>query len=167
MPTLAAVFRILNEMKSEHVVADYALGGAMAAMFYAEPARTYDLDVFVLLSKSEGLFIDLSPIYAWLSARGHRPDAEHVLIHGVPVQFLPAYNKLVEAAVEGAESQDYEGVEVRVSPAEHLIALALQAGGAKRRERAHQLLASATLDRAALCRLLEAHDLPTGILDDV
>ena len=31
------------------VVTDYAIGGATAVLFYAEPTRTYDVDVFVTL----------------------------------------------------------------------------------------------------------------------
>ena len=30
-------------------MAQYAIGGATAVLFYAEPTRTYDLDVFVTL----------------------------------------------------------------------------------------------------------------------
>lgn len=49
MRSLADVFRVLEEMRQVHVVQDYAIDGAMAVLFYAEPARTYDLDVFVIL----------------------------------------------------------------------------------------------------------------------
>jgi Fe2+ or Zn2+ uptake regulation protein len=38
--SLASVFRVLNEMKSDGVIEDYAIGGAMAVLFYAEPTRT-------------------------------------------------------------------------------------------------------------------------------
>ena len=56
-------------------------------------------------------------------------ESEHVLIHDVPVQFLPAHNALAEGAVATAVVHDYEGVQVRVIDPEHLIAMALQAGG--------------------------------------
>ena len=49
MPSLADVFRVLKRMRDEGVVAQYAVGGATAVLFYAEPTRTYDLDVFVTL----------------------------------------------------------------------------------------------------------------------
>ncbi len=166
MSSLLQVFRLLNEMRAERLVEDYALGGAMAALFYAEPVRTYDLDVFVLVPAS-GDLVSLSPIYEWLGSRGFRPDAEHVLIHGVPVQFLPSYNAVVEDAIRSARNLDYEGVEVRVSPPEHLIALALQAGGRKRRERAFQLLESGEIDRGLLQRLLDEHGISgREILDE-
>jgi len=138
--SLAAVFRILNDMKSDGIIEDYALGGAMAVLFYAEPTRTYDLDVFVLLPPSDETVVLLTPVYSWLAKRGFAPKAEHVLVHGVPVQVLPAYNDLVEDAIVQARLFDYDGVPVRVPPPEHLIALGLQAGGRKRRERAIQML---------------------------
>ena len=41
MSTLADVFRELNTLKTDDLVRDYAIGGATAVLFYAEPARTY------------------------------------------------------------------------------------------------------------------------------
>ena len=155
--SLPDVFRVLNDMKSEGVISDYALGGAMAVLFYAEPTRTYDLDVFVLLPPSDHPIVTLTPVYSWLRARGFEPRAEHVMIHGVPVQFIPAYNELVESAITAARNHDYDDVPVRVSPPEHLIAIALQAGGGKRRERAYQLLETADIDRELLDRVLHRY----------
>jgi len=155
--SLPDVFGVLNEMKAEGVVEDYALGGAMAALFYAEPTRTYDLGVFVILPPSDQPIVTLTPVYAWLRARGFEAHAEHVLIHGVPVQLIPAYNELVEEAITAARNHDYDDVTVRVCPPEHLIALALQAGGGKRRERAHQLLETADIDRALLDEIMSRH----------
>jgi len=157
MASLLDVFRVLNDMKSEGVVQDYALGGAMAGLFYAEPTRTYDLDVFVILPQSDHALLTLTPVYSWLRGRGFEPHAEHVMVYGVPVQFIPAYNELVESAVTAARVHDYDNVPVRVSPPEHLIAIALQAGGGKRRERAHQLYETAEIDRGLLDRLLRRH----------
>jgi hypothetical protein len=166
MSTLADVFRVLNELRAERVVEDYAVGGAMAVLFYAEPARTYDLDVFVALPVATDDLLDLSILYGWLRHRGFTPDAEHVLIHGVPVQFLPTYNRLVEEAVKGARELDYDDTMVRVVSPEHLVALALQAGGSRRRERAAQLLEAGAVDRAALRAILERHGLEAGGLLD-
>ncbi|MFV2074431.1 MAG: hypothetical protein ACC742_17545 [Thermoanaerobaculales bacterium] len=154
MASLPDVFRVLNDMKSDGIIEDYAVGGAMAVLFYAEPTRTYDLDVFVLLPQSDQTIVMLTPVYAWLQARGFEPRAEHVIIHGVPVQLIPAYNDLVEAAVTRARVLDYDDVAVRVTPPEHLIAIAFQTGGGKRRERAFQLLETADIDRDILDDLL-------------
>jgi len=159
--SLPDVFRVLNDMKSEGIVEEYAIGGAMAMLFYAEPTRTYDLDVFVLLPRSEETIVVLTPVYAWLEERGFEPRAEHVLVHGVPVQLIPAYNDLVEEAVVEALQLDYDTVPVRVSPPEHLVAIAFQTGGRKRRERAFQLLETSEIDRGKLDDLLSRHGIRT------
>ena len=159
MASLPDVFRVLNELESDGIIEDYAIGGAMAVLFYAEPTRTYDLEVFVLLPRSEGTIVVLTPVYTWLEARGFEPRAEHVIIHGVPVQLIPAYNDLVEAAVTEARVLDYEDVAVRVTPPEHLIAIAFQTGGGKRRERAFQLLETADIDRDILDDLLSRFEI--------
>jgi len=39
-------------MRDGGIVLDYAIGGATAVLFYAEPTRTYDLDVFAILPTS-------------------------------------------------------------------------------------------------------------------
>jgi hypothetical protein len=167
MGTLGDIFRILDEMRHEGVVDDYAVGGATAILFYAEPTRTYDLDVFVTLARETSTLSPLSGIYEWAKARGFATIGEHVLIHDVPVQFLPAHNALVADAVAAANVLDYEGVEVRVVGPEHLIALALQAGGARRRERAWQLLESGRVNREQLRTLLKQHDIHAEVPDDV
>ena len=146
-------------------MADYAIGGATAVLFYAEPTRTYDVDVFALLpSNDHSLLVSLAPVYRWAESQGFPVDAEHVLVHGVPVQILPAYNALVVDAIQTARVHDYEGISVPVVDPEHLIALALQAGGARRRERAWLLLQTGIVDRSRLRALLEAQgisgDLP-------
>jgi hypothetical protein len=165
--SLADVFRVLAEMREQGVVTEYAIGGATAVLFYAEPTRTYDVDVFALLpSPGESSLVSLAPVYRWAESQGFTVDAEHVLIHGVPVQVLPAYNALVTDAIHTARVHDYQGVSVRVVDPEHLIALALQAGGARRRERAWLVLQTAVVDRARLRSLLNAHGLQMEIHGD-
>jgi hypothetical protein len=164
--TLAEVFQVLEEMRSAGVVREYAIGGATAVLFYAEPARTYHMDVFVLLPAGESSLAPLARIYEWAAKRGFSPLKEHVLIHGVPVQFLPAHNLLAEEAVVEARELNYEGVPVRVASPDHLAALALQAGGARRRERAWQLLEAGVLDRSRLGALLQRHDISAELPSD-
>ena len=94
-------------------------------------------------------------------------QGEHLLIQTVPVQPLLAFNPLVEEAIESARVHDYEGIPVRVVDPEHLIALALLAGGARRRERAWQLLQSEGVDRQRLRAILQKHGVPGEIPDDV
>ena len=168
MSSLADVFRVLNRMRDDGIVAQYAIGGATAVLFYAEPTRTYDLDVFVTFEASgdDDALAPLSRVYAWAQERSFSLRAEHLMIEGVPVQFLPAYNALVQAAIGTARLHDYEGVAVRVVDPEHLVALALQAGGARRRERAWQLLEAGAVDRERLRRVLAANALAMEVPDD-
>lgn len=167
MATLGEVFREIDSLKAEGIVLDYALGGATASLFYVEPTRTYDVDVFVLLPPGDAASLrPLARLYEWASTRGFDTDAEHVVIHGVPVQFLPAHNALAEDAVKAARTLDYERVPVRVVGPEHLAALALQAGGRRRRERAWQLLESGAVDRLVFRGLLRQHGINEPIDDE-
>lgn len=166
MSTLADVFKELNDLKAAGVVREYALGGATAVLFYAEPSRTYDVDVFVLLPPvANSPLVSLEDLYEWARIRGFNKDGDHILIHGVPIQFLPAHNALAEDAVAGARTLDYDGVPVRVIAPEHLVALAFQAGGARRRERAWQLIESGNVDRQTLRTLLATHGIHVEIDD--
>jgi hypothetical protein len=47
------------------------------------------LDIFCLVPES-GPLVSVAPIYERLRAQGHEVAAEHVVIAGVPVQFIPA-----------------------------------------------------------------------------
>jgi hypothetical protein len=150
---------VLNELEKEGVFARYAIGGAMGATFYVEPFLTFDLDVFVLLQPSASGLISLSPIYEALRARGYSEQNECVLIEGVPVQFLPAYNRLLEEALEQAKAIDYENILARVLRGEHLVAIAVQTGRAKDRERVRILREQAHIDGSYLNDVLRRHSL--------
>jgi hypothetical protein len=165
MASLAEVFRILNALKSEGLFHEYAVGGGMAVLFYAEPVRTYDIDVFIFLPAQSGLLLDMTPLYQTLRKKGFSSDAEHILIEGVPVQFLPAYNPLVEEAVREALTHDYEQVPVRVIGPEHLIAIALQTGGRQRQLRAAMVLEQGEVDRTRLRAILKMYGLSSDWLD--
>jgi len=157
----------LAQIREDGVVTEYAIGGATAVLFYAEPTRTYHIDVFALLpSVGESLLASLAPVYSWAEAQGFTVDAEHVLVHGVPVQILRAYKALVIDAIHAARVHAYQGIPVCVVDPEHLIALALQAGGARRRERAWLLLQTGIVDRPRLRALLDAHSIHTEIPGD-
>jgi len=160
MSRLAEVFGVLESLKAEGTIVDYAIGGAMAVLFYAEPLRTYDLDVFVFLPEQSGGLVSLSPLYQHLAARGFPAEAEHVMIHEVPVQFLPAWNDLAEESLREAMVREYDsGTSTRVIRPEHLVALAVQTGGTKRREHVFRLLDTAGFDTTFLNEILDRHGL--------
>lgn len=149
---------ILNELQRDGIVASYAIGGAMAAMFYVEPVSTFDLDVFVVLADKSPI-ISLSPIYDRLRGMGYSPEAECILIEGTPVQFLAVYNKLIEEALEQANELRYEDVAVRVMKVEHLIAICLQTGRAKDRDRVRLFHDQAEINHSQLEEILNRHGL--------
>lgn len=124
MSAMREVFELVNRLKDEGTLLDYAVGGASAIPFHAEPVNTYDLDLFAFLPSNSGLILSMAPLYERLRELGHEPHAEHLMIAGVPVQFLPAYNSLVEEAVRAAVVRPYDAVPVRVVGAEHLAAIA-------------------------------------------
>jgi len=157
--TLRDVFEELNKLKVDGIFEDYAVGGGMALLFYTEPVFTYDVDVFIHLPAASGLIISMAPLYRELTERGFTPDAEHVRIHGTPVQFLVAYNPLVEEAMLAAIEHDYEGVRVKVLGPEHLAAINTQTGGAKRRERVAMLIESEAINRSKLTDICRRHGL--------
>jgi hypothetical protein len=103
--------------------------------------------------------LSLTPIYEALRARGYAEENECVVIESVPVQFLPAYNALVEEALNQAQEIAYEGLVARVLRSEYLIAIALQTGRSKDRERVRILREQAQLDLELLADILMRHQL--------
>lgn len=150
---------VVNAMAAEGIIESYAIGGAMAAIFYAEPVPTYDLDVFILLAGPQGPVVTLEPIYAHLRAKGYIPSQEHILIEGIPVQFIPAYNALVEEAVRNAKQIAYGAQTARVVGPEYLAAIMLQTGRSKDRARIAQFLEQVSVDRGLLRDILARHTL--------
>lgn len=154
---LAEVLRAANDLVAAKLIEDWALGGALAAIYYVEPFTTYDADIF-FIPKDKGLTAGLPAIYAHLQSQGWQVEREHLLVRGFPVQFLAAHG-LTEEAVREAERMDYEGVPAKVVRAEHLVAIAASVGRAKDKARIEQLLQQAGLDNTYLENVLHRHKL--------
>lgn len=150
---------VLNDMVDAGVIESYAIGGAMAAVFYSEPIPTFDLDVFVALAETTAALTSLRPIYDHLGRLGFRAEKEHVVIEGVPVLFIPVYNALVEEAVEHALPKAFGKAKTRVVGPEYLTAIMLQTGRRKDMLRIAGFLEAAALDKARLKRILARHGL--------
>ena len=148
---------VINEISRLGVIKAYAIGGGVAATYYIEPLLTYDLDIF-FVPASGGLDI-LAPIYAYAEKAGYKTKGETIMIEGIPVQFIPVYNDLIREAVDNASSLKYRDVEARVVTVEYLIAIALQTGRAKDKERVVKLVEEASFDRVILARILNTHRL--------
>lgn len=150
---------VLNDLVNRGLIRGYAIGGAMGATFYLEPLLTFDLDVFVELPTSQSGLLTLSPLYEHLRSRAYREEGECVNIEGTPVQFLPAYNALVEEAVKEARRTKFEATSTRVLTPEYLVAIAVQTGRAKDRDRVRLFREQTKLDMVRLRSILERHGL--------
>ena len=154
---LADVLRAANGLASAGLIEDYALGGALAAIYYVEPFTTYDADIF-FIPTDKGLTAGIPAIYAHLQSQGWQVEREHLLVRGFPVQFLVAQG-LTEEAVREAERFEFEGVPAKVFRAEHIIAIAASVGRQKDKARIEQMLQQAELDKTRLEHILERHKL--------
>lgn len=124
------VFAVLNEMVRDGALEDYAVAGAIGAMFYVEPFSTQDIDVLVM-TPQDRIVIEL-PGIDYLKAHGYTEFRnEGIVIEDWPVQFLPATTDLEREAYLNAEISNFEEVPVRVALAEHLVAIMLKVGRPK------------------------------------
>ena len=104
--------------------------------------------------------LTLARLYDALRARGYSElENECIKIEGMPVQFLPAYNTLLEEALKEPQEIMYEDVRARVLRSEHLVAICLQTGRSKDRERIRILREQAKLDQNFLADVLRRHQL--------
>jgi hypothetical protein len=133
------LLELLSELKSAGLIADYALGGATALVYYWEPVQTQDVDIFIVLSDKSNELVNLAPIYDFLTGKGVTTDKEYLHIDGTPVQFLVPYNQLVEEAVKSAKEVSFLGQSVRIPPLEYLMAIMLQTNRPKDRARLHDI----------------------------
>ena len=158
-PKLGSAIGVLNDLLKNRIVENYAIGGGIALLHYLEPVLTYDLDAFVFLPSTDKKLVSLAPIYEYMKSKGYTAHQEHVLIEGVPVQFIPAYNPLIEEAVREAAEKKNFGVMTRVIRAEYLLAIMLQTNRTKDRMRMVELLEFVKIDKKRFHRILSGHGL--------
>jgi len=154
---LADVLRAANELVSAGLIKDYALGGALAAIYYTEPITTYDADI-IFVASDKTLSAGIPAIYSHLQSKGWRVEREHLLIGNFPVQFLAA-SGLTEEAVRQARPVQYEGVPAKVFRPEYIIAIAASVGRHKDFARIEQMLDQVKIDKALLDDILRRYSL--------
>ena len=145
-------------MQADGVIGRYAIGGAVGATFYLEPAATIDLDIFLTLP-SAGELLTLAPIYAYLKAHGGIEQDEYIVLDGWPVQFIPPSDDLELEAIEKSVATVLEGVNTWIMTAEHLAAIALRTGRAKDLIRVLQFIEQDAVDKEKLQSILDRHGL--------
>ncbi len=150
----------LHQMERDGVIDRYAIGGAVGATFYLEPATTLDVDIFVAFHPEPGsLLVSPQPILDYLKARGGTMEGEYIVIGGWPVQFLPADAPLLEEALAQAAAFDVAGMPARVFTAEHLAAITLQTGRTKDKARLLQFIETGALDTERFQAIVARHEL--------
>jgi hypothetical protein len=148
------VLLLLNRLKAEGVIHDYAIGGAVAVSLWAEPVATQDLDVIVTIAGDAHPLDPRRPLLDWFNQHGQPFEGEHVLIAGVPVQFLVAWSPLVREAVATAaetvyDPADPESPTLRLIRPTYLVAMWQTDQGAdtpRRRERVARLREAGLVD---------------------
>ncbi len=154
---LADVLRAANELVSVGLIKDFALGGALAAIYYTEPVTTYDADI-IFVASDKTLSAGIPAIYSYLQSKGWRVEREHLLIKDFPVQFLAASGLTEEAVCEARQIQ-YQGVPAKVFRPEHIIAIAASVGRHKDLARIEQLMSQAKIDKPLLDDILRRYNL--------
>lgn len=158
MKPMKETFAIINQMVADGAIENYAVAGAIGAMFYVEPFSTEDIDAFVL-TPEDRLVIEL-PGSEYLKARGYAEfRKEGIVVEGWPVQFMPVKNALEQEAYLNAQQLDFEGVSVRVALPEHLVAIMLNVRRSKDLARIEMFLEQEEVDIGALEDIVQRHGL--------
>lgn len=152
------VFKVINKMYQEGILISYAVGEALATIYYTEPFATKDIDIFFIPPEKDKLIV-LTPFYNFLLKKRYKTYKEYVMIGGVPIQFIPTATELEKEAVENAISVKYKNIDVKIFRPEYLVAIFLDVFRAKDRDKLLKLLDQAKIDKALLKNILARHNL--------
>jgi hypothetical protein len=152
---------VLEQLLAAGVVHKYAIGGATAAGFHGEPLATRDIDVFCFLDVPEGsVLVSMDPIFQKLAEMGYSQfDEEGIIVHGLPVQFLPASTELEKEAVDNAAVVRWDIHTIRVMTPEYLAAIALTVGRPKDRARLVYLYELPNFKKSEFAEIISRHGL--------
>lgn len=130
-PILGPTLELINQLESEGIIQKPTIGGSVAIMYYAQPVKTDDLDVFCYIP-NPSVLIELGPIYKRLEELGCSVKDLYINIRGVDVQFLvPANQPLVEEALDNAIAVTIDNVKSHVFEYEYALAVKAEAGRPK------------------------------------
>jgi hypothetical protein len=162
MLATAKAIQVVNQLRAEGYISQYAVGGAIGALFYIEPTQTQDIDIFVHLKPAPGsVLISLNPILTRLKELGYALwEEDKIVVEGWPIQFLPATKKIEMEAIEHALEQPLaDGVNSFVPPPEYLMVIAIDLGRPKDIIRLQQFYMEGVYEPAKLNALLKKHGL--------
>ncbi|MEN8255673.1 MAG: hypothetical protein ABFR33_09410 [Verrucomicrobiota bacterium] len=150
--------KLLNQMVQAGVITGYAVFGAVAQMRYTEAVATLDADILVAVPNSDGLDL-LGSIYAFCRQHGYEPEGEAIRVGDWPVQFIPAFSPLTEAAMAEAETGEIDGIPLCVVRADYLALIALSVGRAKDLARVLAIRESGAATDEQIAKLAARHGL--------
>jgi hypothetical protein len=142
--TLRKTIEIVDRLASNGAMKQYAITGAVAALYYIQPTLTEDLDILVSVGDFE--------------------KHDSVLLEGWLVRFLPAASAFDEEALEQADEVEVQPkgeavIKTRIFKAEHLVANAVKLGRLKDLARVEEFLERKAVDLTELATVLTRHDL--------
>ena len=156
---MEGAFKVIIEMHKKGILRDYAIGGAIATLYYTEPFPTRDLDIFFTLPEKEKIIL-LTPFYDFLlKKKGYKTYKEYIMIGDIPIQFIPATTELEKEAVENAIDIDYRGSYIKILTPEYLIAIFLQVFRDKDKFKIMKLLEQTKIDKRLLQDILSRYNL--------
>lgn len=151
--------QILNDLVKSEILSDYAIAGGMAHFYYIEPSVTYDLDLVVNLSGIENKLTPLAKLYKWAEENQFKTEGEHIVLAGIPVQFLLPYNDLISEALKNRIQVSLFDEVTYILSAEYLMAIMLQTWRPLDRERLIRFFKEAEYDDNKLKDILSRFNL--------
>ncbi|NQU38853.1 MAG: hypothetical protein HQ523_02765 [Lentisphaerae bacterium] len=152
------VAKLLNAMVEDGVISAYAVFGAVAQMRYTEAVVTLDADILVAVPEIGRLDV-LTPIYEYCASRGFKPEGEAIRVGAWPVQFIPVFDALTQAALQRSDAGDIDGVPLRAVTADYLAVIGLSVGRPKDFARILALLEAESTSAQDIETLSAAHGL--------
>ncbi|MDY0082628.1 MAG: hypothetical protein RBR74_05545 [Ignavibacteriaceae bacterium] len=151
--------QIINQLVEQNVITEYAIAGGMAQFYYIEPSATYDLDLIVSIKDEPNSLTPPAALYEWADKNNFPTEFEHIIIGGIPVQFLLAYNDLVKEALINKIPVTLFDEPAFLFSAEYLMAIMLQTGRPIDFERLTRFITEAEFNEFKLIDILERNGL--------
>lgn len=157
---LGPTLKVINQLAEEGIIESPTIGGSIALMYYSQPAKTDDLDMFCYMA-GQGDFVSLAPIYTRLEQLKYEIKDLYINIEGVDVQFLVPgpLEALPREALNTSVEIKVEGVPTRVFQFEYALAVKAQANRTKDWIHIMSAIESAEPDQTKLMQILEKYGL--------